>query len=70
MLYEWEPAAADALERSLRTNRVLSQLFLGTNDGFAPALSEALDRATRRNAAAQLLTGDVLGSLERDGELL
>ena len=58
---------ADALERGLRRNTVLSQLLLAHNDlETATDITERIDEVITRNAEAHKLTGTELGSLERD----
>ena len=60
-------SGADALERGLRRNTVLSQLLLAHNDlETATDITERIDEVITRNAEAHKLTGTELGSLERD----
>ena len=57
----------DALERALRVNRALTQLFLAHNAADdSEELRAKIGAALERNAKAARLTGEELGSLERD----
>ena len=57
----------DALERALRVNRALTQLFLAHNAADdSEELRGKIGAALERNAKAARLTGEELGSLERD----
>ena len=58
---------ADALERGLRENTVLTQLTLAHNDlETATEITDKIEEAITRNAEARKLTGMELSSLERD----
>ena len=55
------------IERALRVNTGLTQLFLQANDAEASVdTMTRIQRAIERNAEAARLTGSELGSLQRD----